>query len=240
MRLQKFLSRAGVASRRQAEGLIVAGRVQVNGQVVRTLGSKVVPGLDQVAVDGRPVREAPARTVVLNKPAGVLCTRSDPGGGRTVFDLLENEDPSLRYVGRLDRDTEGLLILTNQGDLAHALTHPSREVEREYEAEVADPPSEAALVQLTRGVLLDDGPARARSAELEIRQGTAVVRLVMTEGRKREVRRLLAAVGHPVRHLRRVRFGPLTLGTLDPGTYRSLTPSEIERLTTVTSAHGPD
>ncbi len=231
MRLQKFLSRAGVASRRAAEALIVAGRVTVNDETVRELGTRVDPGTDRVTVDGSPVALSAPRWVVLNKPAGVLTTRSDPHGGRTVYDVLPPEDEVLRYVGRLDRDTEGLLLFTNDGDLAHALLHPSQGVEREYRAWVVGHPGRTALAALTRGVDLEDGLARARAAEvLESQGGGSLLRLVLTEGRKREARRMLEAVGHPVRSLRRVRFGRLELGDLASGARRDLTEREVAGL----------
>ncbi len=231
MRLQKFLARAGVASRRASEELIRAGRVRVNDLLVRELGTRVDPAADRVTLDGRLVSLPPLRWVALHKPAGVLTTRSDPHGGRTVYDVLPQEDAGLAYVGRLDRDTEGLLLFTNDGDLAHALLHPSREVEREYRAWVLGHPGPAALTALTTGVQLEDGPARARAAAvLESEGAGSLVRLVLTEGRKREARRLLEAVGHPVRHLKRIRFGTVELGDLEPGVRRLLTEREVGRL----------
>lgn len=223
---------AGRASRREAERLLLEGRVRVNGVVVAELGARVVPGEDRVSVDGEAVefgREAV--WVAFHKPAGVLTTRSDPHGGRTVYDVLPPELSGLRYLGRLDRDTEGLLLLSNQGDAIHAVTHPRGEVEREYEAWVEGVPSAATLRRLREGVTLGDGPARARRAEVRgTVVGGAVVELVLTEGRKREVRRLLEAVGHPVRRLVRVRFGPVELGDLPMGAWRPLTEREISLL----------
>ncbi|MEX0936016.1 MAG: pseudouridine synthase [Gemmatimonadota bacterium] len=232
MRVQKFLSRAGVASRRQAEGMMAQGRVRVNGRRVVTPGSKVIPARDVVEVDGRRVRIDSIRWILLNKPAGLLTTRSDDRGRPTVYSRLDPADRSLRYVGRLDRDTEGLLLFTNEGDLIHSLLHPSGEVEREYRALVRGVPEPEALRRLEEGVELDDGRARAEDVRLDRRtpQGNSIVRLVLREGRKREVRRLLAAVGHPVGKLRRVRFGPLRLGRLGLGEWRPLRPEEIEAL----------
>jgi len=232
MRLQKFLSRAGVASRREAEGMMAQGRVKVNGRRVVTPGTKVVPGRDRVEVDGREVRRDPVRWLVLNKPRGTLTTRKDPRGRPTVYSLLPPDSDSLRYVGRLDMNTEGLLIFTNDGDAVHGLLHPSSEVSREYRAWVRDVPSDRTLQQLARGVELEDG--RARPEEVQVLRASeekgAIVSLVLREGRKREVRRLLKAVGHPVRRLRRVRFGPLRLQDLKPGEWRELSGGEVRAL----------
>jgi len=222
---------AGRSSRREAERLLLDGRVRVNGAVVTELGSRVDPDRDRVEVDGVPVDVGEKRWVAFHKPVGVLTTRSDPHGGATIYDVLAESERSLRYVGRLDRDTEGLLLLSNDGDLMHALLHPGQAVEREYEATVARVPSPEALAQLREGVVLGDGPARAKRAELVGRDGRdGVVTLVLTEGRKREVRRLLEAVGHPVRRLVRVRFGPVRLGDLPRGGIRPLTEDEISLL----------
>lgn len=230
MRLQKYLSRAGASSRREGERLIEAGRVRVNGEVVRVLGTRVEPGRDRVELDGRTLELPGFRWVLLHKPPGVLTTASDPGRGRTVYDLLPKEMAGLRYVGRLDRETEGLLLLTNEGDVLHALTHPSYEVEREYRAQVKETVTQATLDRLTAGVQLDDGPARARRAWQPSGSPRDELRLVLTEGRNREVRRMLTAVGHPVRRLVRERFGPVALGSLAAGRWRELTKQEIHKL----------
>jgi 23S rRNA pseudouridine2605 synthase len=231
IRLQKFLSAAGRASRREAERLMAAGRVTVNGAVVTELGTKVVADRDVVAVDGEPVGSAATRWVAFNKPPGVLTTRSDPHGGETVYDRLPADQAGLRYVGRLDRDAEGLLLLTNDGDTAHALQHPSGEVEREYWLEVAGTVERPSLRMLLAGVDLDDGPARARRAELlEAGDVTSHLTLVIAEGRKREVRRMLSAVGHPVLRLRRTRYGPIVLGDLARGAWRELDRREVRAL----------
>ncbi len=208
-----------------------AGRVQVNGNVVTELGTRVVPGHDRVEVDGEPVTLPPIAWIAFHKPPGVLTTRGDPHGGETVYDLLPRELAGLYYVGRLDRDAEGLLLLTNDGELAHRIQHPSGEVEREYSAEVAGTPGKAAIERLLRGVELEDGLARARRAQL-VQAGTvtSTLTLVMTEGRKREVRRMLSAVGHPVLRLRRTRFGPVRLGDLPRGAHRPLSDDEIDAL----------
>jgi len=226
---------AGRASRREAERLLVAGRVRINGEVVAELGTRVVPGRDRVEVDDLPVELAgEVRWIALHKPAGVLTTRSDPHGGRTVYDVLPADAAGLRYVGRLDRDTEGLLLLSNEGDVIHRLLHPSYEVEREYRAWVVGVPAPGALEQLRAGVELEDGTARARRVWLLKQEGGGtLLGVVLTEGRKREVRRMLAALGHPVRRLTRVRFGSVELGGLEPGTFRPLTEEERESLRTL-------
>jgi len=231
VRLQKYLSRAGAASRREAETLMQQGRVRVDGEVVRELGTRVVPGRSVVELDGVRVEPESTRWIAVHKRAGTLTTRIDPGGRPTVYDALPADLGSLKYLGRLDRDTEGLLLLSNDGDLMHRLLHPSHEVEREYEAQVVGVPSKNTLRRLELGVVLDDGPARAKTAEVLRDLGAgADLRLVLTEGRKREVRRMLDAVEHPVRRLRRVRFGPIGLGDLPEGAWRDLTRSEVEAL----------
>ena len=233
MRLQKFLSRSGVASRREAERLMVQGRVRVNGNLAVKLGSRVNPGSDRVEVDGKVVRLAIPRWIMLNKPRGVVTTRRDPADRRTVYSLLAAADRNLRYVGRLDRGTEGLLLFTNEGDLHHALLHPSTRIPRQYRAAVNGVPDPRTLRRLEDGIELDDGPAQAEQVRLMgERQGGAgsVISLVLREGRKREVRRLLAAVGHEVHRLRRVRFGPLSLKGVKPGEWRTLRPEEVMAL----------
>ena len=207
------------------------GRVRVNGEVVTTLGVRVDPDADVVEVDGRTVTTEPPRWIALHKPAGTLTTRKDPRGRRTVYALLPEEHRRLRYVGRLDRDTEGLLLFTNEGGLMHRLLHPSHGVEREYRAGVRGRVGRDVLVRLLKGVPLDDGPARARGARVEGHEDAGdVVALVLVEGRKREVRRMLEAVGHPVRWLQRVRFGPVTLGDLPREAWRELREGEVAGL----------
>lgn len=233
VRLQKFLSRAGVASRREAEQLMAEGRVRVNGRPVTKLGSRVSPADDRVELDGRRVVVRPPRWIMLNKPRGAITTNKDPGGRPTVYPLLAPADRCLRYVGRLDRDTEGLLLFTNDGDLHHALTHPSSAISREYRVAVEGRPSQGTLRLLESGVELEDGMSRAENVRVlgQCAGGKGVVlSLVLREGRKREVRRLLAAVGHPVRRLRRVRFGPVRLVGTRPGEWRELSEEEVEAL----------
>lgn len=229
-RLQKVLSAAGVASRRHAEELIAAGRVRVNGAVA-TLGDRVEATTDVVEVDGERVTlDTTLRYVLLNKPQGVVSTTSDPEGRPIVTDLINLPD-RLYPVGRLDRDTEGLLLLTNDGDLVHRLLHPSFGVERTYLALVPGPVRRDVLARLRDGVELDDGPARPRRVRVtEQHAGRAVLEVVMVEGRKREVRRMLAAVGLPVDRLARVAFGGVELGDLRQGKWRFLTDPEVNRL----------
>lgn len=237
MRVQRALARAGVASRRKADALVEAGRVTVNGAVA-VLGQVVDPAQDRIAVDGSPV-QAPAATqwFVLHKPAGVMTTARDPQGRRTVFDLVPRV-PGLTYVGRLDLLTEGVLLLTNDGGAAHRLTHPSGEVEREYAVTVQGD-LDTALPLLRRGVDLDDGPARvARASAESLGRGRHLLTVVLAEGRNREVRRLAKAVGLVVDRLVRVRYGPVTLGTLPVGTWRSLTDDEATALGLRSAARG--
>jgi 23S rRNA pseudouridine2605 synthase len=231
VRIQKVLSQAGVASRREAESAMRAGRVRVNGRVVTELGTRVDPTTDRVELDGRVVRAERPRWILFHKPAGLLTSRRDVRGRRTVYDVLPKDVHGLHYVGRLDKDTEGLLLFTNDGDTANELTHPSGEVEREYQAGVVGEPDRKALSALTAGVELEDGVARLASARVVRREPEgSVLSIVLLEGRKREVRRLLESVGHGVRWLRRVRFGPQRLGDLRPGAWRELTTEEVRRL----------
>jgi 23S rRNA pseudouridine2605 synthase len=226
MRLAKHLAHAGVASRRAAEGLIGEGRVTVNGEVVRD-PARDVTGDESIAVDAEAIRAPGARVVyALNKPAGVVSTARDTHGRRTVVELVPSSH-RLYPVGRLDADTTGLILLTYDGDLAYALTHPRFEVPRTYRARVDGRPGERALRALRQGVELDDGrtaPARVRLV------GAHELELTIHEGRKRQVRRMCEAVGHRVVALRRIAFGPLRLGDLRPGHHRRLTAAEVERL----------
>jgi 23S rRNA pseudouridine2605 synthase len=226
MRLNAFLARAGVASRRRADDLIKAGRVTVNGEPGQL--NTVVGAHDRIAVDGAEVARQPLRYVLLHKPAGVVTTARDPHGRRTVVDLVPPE-PRVVPVGRLDADTTGALLLTNDGQLAHRLAHPRYGVEKTYVAAVDGDPDEDALQRLRNGVELDDGPtAPARAARL----GPGCVELVLHEGRKHQVKRMLEAVGHPVTRLHRSGYAGLTLEGLEPGESRELEPSEVERLRT--------
>lgn len=224
MRLNAFLARAGVASRRGADDLIKAGRVTVNGEPGQL--NTVVGAHDRVAVDGEEVARQRLRYVLLHKPAAVVTTARDPQGRPTVVELVPAE-PRVVPVGRLDADTTGALLLTNDGQLAHRLAHPRYGVEKTYVAEVEDDPDDEALERLREGVELDDGrtaPARAR------RLGPGRVELVLHEGRKHQVKRMLGAVGHPVTRLHRSAYAALTLDGLEPGAWRELTSAEVERL----------
>jgi 23S rRNA pseudouridine2605 synthase len=245
-RLHRLLAHAGVASRRHAEALMAEGRVTVNGAVVRQPGARVDAARDEVRVDGRPVRAPRAHTyVLLHKPRGPVTTASDPQGRATVLDILPGDLRTRRLypVGRLDRDTEGLLLLTDDGTLALRLTHPRYALPKEYRALVRGRPTATALQQLRRGVLLagearPTAPARAWIAGME--GADAWVGLELHEGRNRQVRRMLEAVEHPVRQLRRVRVGPLTLGPLRPGEWRHLTPGEVAALHAATDGDSAD
>jgi pseudouridine synthase len=231
-RLSKILAEAGLASRRGSERLIADGRVTVNGQTVTTQGVTADPERDVVVVDGRPIPASePKRYVLLNKPRGYLTTRSDPRGRPVVLDLVKHERARLFPVGRLDFDAEGLLLLTNDGALAQRLLHPRFGIERVYEAEVEGQVTAADLPRWERGVALPDGPAKPRRVRLLRRASdTTWLSLAFAEGRYREVKRFCRALGHRVVRLRRVRFGPLQLGTLAPGVARPLTREEIARL----------
>jgi 23S rRNA pseudouridine2605 synthase len=224
MRLNAYLARAGVASRRGAEDLIRAGRVRVNGEVAGLV--TFVEPRDIVEVDGSPIEPEPLTYVLLHKPPGVVTTARDPQGRPTVVGLVGHERRVVP-VGRLDADTTGALLLTNDGPLAHRLMHPRYEVDKVYEAEVEGEPSDEALAQLAEGVELDDGrtaPARVR------RLGPSLVELTIHEGRKHQVKRMLGAVGHPVSRLHRNRYAGLTLDGLAPGEWRELTSDEVKRL----------
>ncbi|MDQ3946319.1 MAG: rRNA pseudouridine synthase [Actinomycetota bacterium] len=225
-----MLARAGFGSRRVCEELIVAARVTVNG-VVATLGQRVDPTSDRIEVDGVAVPAAPGLVYyLLNKPAGVVTTTYDPQGRPTVVDLVP-ATPRVFPVGRLDYETEGLLLLTNDGELANGLAHPSRGVEKAYLAEVDGVPARAALRRLREGVVLDDGPtAPARVRVAQTVPGGAALEIVIHEGRNRQVRRMCEAVGHPVRRLVRTRIGPLVDRRLAPGRWRPLEPSEVRAL----------
>jgi len=230
-RLQRTLARAGLGSRRACEELIAAGKVEVNGTVA-TLGDKVDPEVDEVRVRGARISTDPAmRYLALHKPAGVTTTMRDPHASSDLRSLLPHDGPRVFPVGRLDRETEGLLIVTNDGELANRLTHPRHGVEKEYLAEVDGGPTERHLSRLRQGVDLEDGPARPLALRTVSRAGgRTAIRLVMGEGRKREVRRMLDAVGLPVRRLVRVRVGPVKLGRLRAGEIRDLTPDEVRGL----------
>jgi 23S rRNA pseudouridine2605 synthase len=230
-RLQKVLARAGFGSRRKCEELVAAGRVTVDGEVAE-LGRRVDASRDHIALDGIPV--VVDTTIVhwlLNKPAGFITTASDPQGRPTVFEFVPSS-PRVFPVGRLDLDSEGLLVLTNDGELAQLLMHPRHGVEKEYFVEVDGVPSAGALRRLREGVELDDGVTRPARATLVQKSpdGGSALEIIVKEGRKRMVRRMCSAVGHPVRRLVRTRIGPLADRTLAPGSWRALTPGEVRSL----------
>ena len=228
MRLNAYLARAGVASRRGSEDLIRAGRVHVNGEVAG-LATFVEPG-DRVELDGRSLELEPIAYVLLHKPAGVVTTASDPHGRPTVVDLVDLPQRVVP-VGRLDADTTGALLLTNDGPLAHRLMHPRYEVDKVYEAEVQGEPDGEALRRLAEGVELDDGPTAPAGAR---RLGPSRLELTLHEGRTHQVKRMCEAVGHPVRSLHRREYAGLTVAGVEPGEWRELTPDEVATLRAAT------
>jgi pseudouridine synthase len=235
-RIQKILSKAGIASRREAERMVLEGRVSVNGKVVGTLGFKADPFRDHIKVDGRLTHLEPKVILLLNKPRGYLSTVKDPKGRLTIMDLLKNVHWRIYPVGRLDFDAEGLLLLTNDGDLAHLLSHPRFSVPKTYLVKVAGVPEEKKLIRLKRGVMLEDGEAKAVSCSLvRQREKNSWVRVVVTEGRNRLVKRMFSAIGHTVLKLKRVEYGPIQLGDLPFGQFRYLKPEEIEKLRQISS-----
>jgi 23S rRNA pseudouridine2605 synthase len=224
MRLNRYLARAGVASRRGADELIKAGRVTVNGEAGEL--NTFVGARDRVELDGRPLEPQALAYVLLHKPAGVVTTARDPQGRPTVVQLVDHP-ARVVPVGRLDADTTGALLLTNDGPLAHRLAHPRYEVEKVYEADVEGEPPDEALERLRSGIELDDGPAAPAGIR---RLGPGRLELTLHEGRKHQVKRMLAAVGHPVTRLHRSRYAGLTLEGLEPGAWRELEPSEVAKL----------
>lgn len=238
-RLPKIISQAGIASRREAERLIAAGLVTVNGQVVTTAGAKADPEQDHIKVKGRLLSRFPRRTyLLLNKPAGYITTLKDPQGRPKVTDLVKGIKVRLFPVGRLDYDAEGLLILSNDGLLANDLMHPRNQVERSYEVQVEGVVSPRNLVRLRQGIELSEGktlPARVRMVK-RVKAG-CLLSLTLKEGRNRQIKRMMAAIGHRVVKLTRVRFGPLQVADLAPGQFRHLTSMEIDQLRRVAGSH---
>jgi 23S rRNA pseudouridine2605 synthase len=232
IRLQKLLAQSGVASRRKCEELMLDGEVEVDGEVVTRLGTKVDPRTAVIRVSGK--RLPPVSDLVylvLNKPTGVVSTMSDPEGRRTISDLVEHRAERLFHVGRLDTDTSGLLLLTNDGDFAQRMAHPSYEVDKTYVAEVAGELGKDTVQRLLAGVTLEDGPVTVSQARtIAAARDKSILELVIHEGRNRIVRRLLDEVGHPVRKLTRTAIGPVSLGSLKPGHLRELTLDELGRL----------
>jgi 23S rRNA pseudouridine2605 synthase len=230
-RLNKFLAHAGVGSRRHCDDLILRGRVAVDGQVVRELGTKVDPERQQVAVDGQPLRTERLVHWLVNKPRGYLCTDDDPAGRPRAVDLVPHVSQRVYTVGRLDEESEGLLLLTNDGDLAHRLMHPRFGVEKTYHVQVAGLPQREDLQQLLKGVWLSDGHVRARRVKRLKAQGeSAWLEVVLSEGKNREVRRMLARLGHKVMRLRRVAIGSVQLDKLQSGKARRLSLPELSAL----------
>ncbi len=242
LRLAKLLAQRGIASRREAEGIIREGRVTVNGVVVTTPAVDVDPESDHVKLDGRNLPAEPPRVYLLMyKPRGYITGREDPEGRPSVFDLLEDLKWKVEPVGRLDFDTEGALILTNDGELAHALTHPSGDVPKRYVAKVYRTPDERDLEAIEKGVYLDEGrakPAKARVLE-STKSGNAKVEITVTEGRNRLVRRIFAQLKHPVSKLRRESFGTISIRGMERGQVRRLLPEEIRRLQDLASGKNP-
>ena len=234
VRLQKILSTAGVASRRASEQMILEGRVTVNGETVRALGTKADPARDAIKVDGRRIKlDVKDRYIVLYKPKGYVTTRSDPEGRQTVMDLI-GEGAYIYPVGRLDFDSEGLLLLMTDGDLAARLTHPRHEVDKVYEVIVLGMPDAKVLEKLRKGVFIDGrrtSPANVHiGTTLKGPKATTLLTITLTEGRNRQIRKMCRSVGLPVRDLRRIAMGPIGLGRLKPGQWRDLTPQEVREL----------
>lgn len=232
-RLQKVLSQAGVASRRQAEQYILEGRVSVNGKVIKELGTKVTPSRDHIRVDGKIIGAEKPVYILLYKPKGVVSTMSDPEGRKTVKSLVEDIPERIYPVGRLDYNTEGLLLMTNDGELAYVLTHPSHEIEKTYLARVLGLPAEEKLDRLRIGIRLEDGvtaPAKLILLEHDREKNITQVEITIHEGKNRQVRRMFEAIGHPVNQLKRVSFAFLTLQGVRRGRYRHLTTAEVQQL----------
>jgi 23S rRNA pseudouridine2605 synthase len=230
-RLNKLLAHAGLGSRRHCEGLITAGRVTVDGEPVRDLGTKVDPTRQRVAVDGRPLRLERHVYWLVNKPRGYLCTNHDPAGRPRVIDLVPHVNQRVYTVGRLDEESDGLVLLTNDGDLANRLTHPRYGVEKTYLVQVAGKPTREDVQKLLKGVWLSDGHVRARRVKRLRQQGESTwLEIVLNEGKNREIRRMLARLGHKVMQLRRIAFGPILLGRLRSGKSRPVMGRELALL----------
>lgn len=232
-RLQKVLATAGVASRRKCEEIIMAGRVQVNEQTVTELGVKVDPAVDAITVDGRPIKIENKIYIIFNKPKGVITSANDPGGRKVVTQFLHGIMERVYPIGRLDYDTEGLLLLTNDGEFAHLLTHPKHQVPKTYYATVKGVPHGTLLDKLREGVELEDGmtaPAEVEYVDVDLERSQSVISITIHEGRNRQVRRMFETISHPVIKLKRVQFGSLLLGGLPRGKYRILSPQEVKQL----------
>ncbi|AJS57997.1 pseudouridine synthase [Paenibacillus sp. IHBB 10380] len=232
-RLQKILAQAGIASRRKCEELIVAGKVEVNGETVTTLGTKADPDQDIITVAGKPIKNEKKVYVVMNKPKGVITSASDPEGRKVVSDYLKGIHERVYPVGRLDYDTEGLLLLTNDGEFANLLTHPKHHVPKTYMATVKGVPHGSELDKLKAGIMLEDGmtaPADVEYKDIDTAKNESVISITIHEGRNRQVRRMFEAISHPVIKLKRIAFGELLLHNLKRGLYRHLTKDEVNDL----------
>ncbi|NMO96936.1 pseudouridine synthase [Paenibacillus lemnae] len=232
-RLQKIMAQAGIASRRKCEELILGGKVQVNGETVTALGTKADPDEDMITVMGKPIKNEKKVYVVLNKPKGVITSASDPEGRKIVSDYLKGVKERVYPIGRLDYDTEGLLLLTNDGEFANLLSHPKYHVPKTYLATVKGVPHGSELDKLRQGVMLDDGmtsPAEVEYKDVDPDNKQAVISITIHEGRNRQVRRMFDAISHPVIRLKRISYGDLLLQNLKRGVYRHLTPDEINGL----------
>lgn len=238
-RIQKILSQAGIASRRAAEDLIREGRVRLNGKVISELGTKADPTRDKITVDGRAALPRKLAYVAYHKPAGIVSTMSDPEGRPAIGDVVRNLRARLFPVGRLDFESSGLVLLTNDGDLAQQLTHPRFQIPKVYRVKVRGRPEESAVERLRRGVRLEDGVTAPAEVVVEsILPSKSRLRIILREGRQRQVRRMCEAVGHPVERLSRIAIGPLKLGALRVGETRELTPREVLALRHAVSGHG--
>ncbi|ELK22186.1 MULTISPECIES: 23S rRNA pseudouridine(2605) synthase RluB [Anoxybacillus] len=240
-RLQKVIAHAGIASRRKAEQLIVEGKVKVNGKVVTELGVKVSPQ-DRIEVDGIPLEREEPVYYLLYKPRGVICSVKDEKGRKVVTDFFKHVNKRIYPIGRLDYDTSGLLLLTNDGEFANLLMHPRYEIEKVYIAKVKGIPAREKVKRLEKGVALEDGvtaPAKAKVLSIDKRKQTAIVELRIHEGRNRQVRRMFEAIGHPVLKLKRERYAFLDLKGMNPGDYRELSPHEVKQLRALALAGSP-
>lgn len=232
-RLQKILAQAGIASRRKSEQLILEGRVEVNDKVVTELGVKADPEKDVIKVNGKPIKQERKVYLLFHKPKGVITALSDPKGRKTVADFLKNVPERVYPIGRLDYDTEGLLLLTNDGEFAQAMMHPSSEIPKTYFASLKGIPHGSVLEKLQAGIKLDDGmtaPAEVEYVDVKPDRNESVISITIHEGRNRQVRRMFEAVSYPVHKLRRVKYGILTLEGVSRGKYRSLTKEEVNNL----------
>lgn len=232
IRLQKYLAQCGIASRRKAETLIADGRVTVDGKIVDTMGVKIDPEGQQILFDGKPViPEKKKIYILLNKPKGYVTTVADPQGRPIVTDLVQDTNERLFPVGRLDLDTQGALLLTNDGDLAQKMQHPSYEVTKTYEAQVAGKPKHKDLISLEKGIVLEGKmTSPAQLAVIKNFSGATLLRITIHEGRKRQVRKMFAAIGHPVKRLKRIAYGSLYLENLPEGSYRRLNKQDLKKI----------